>query len=94
MMKTFISKQFTLEARDWLKSLFYAVIVPVLLQVQSLLENNGLSFDWTLLAQVALSAAVAHIIRKFTEKSKVITVKPLGDGNTPPPIGDPTHPNQ
>lgn len=92
-MKTFISKQFTLVARDWLKSLFYAVIVPVLLQVQSLLEEGGLSFDWSLLGQVALSAAVAHIIRKFTEPSKVVTVKPLNGGNTPPPIGDPTHPN-
>lgn len=94
MMKTFISKQWTLEARDRLKSLYYAVIVPVLLQVQSVLESGSLSFNWELLVQVAISSALAHIIRKLTEKSKVITVKPLANDRTPPPIGDPTHPNQ
>lgn len=77
-IKTTLKKGWTLEARDWLKSLFYAVIVPVLLQVQSVLDSGSLSINWTLIAQVALSAAIAHLIRKLTERNKVVTVQKVG----------------
>lgn len=90
--KIIISKQFSLVARDWLKSLFYAIIVPVLLKVQELIDGEKLEFDWRLLGMVALSAGVAHILRKITEPSKVIEVNYLKDKKDPPPIGDPTHP--
>lgn len=76
-IKTIVSKQWSLEARDWLKSLFYAVIVPVLLQVQAVLDSGSLSINWILLSQVALSAAVAHIIRKLTQRNKLVTVQDI-----------------
>lgn len=104
-IKTFISQQWSLAARDWLKSLFYAVIVPILLQLQSVLDNGGFEqIDVKLFLQVALSAAVAHILRKLVEPSKEIIVKDISNeeaealkasssgGNNPPPSGDATHP--
>lgn len=109
-IKSFLQKQWSLGARDWLKSLLYAVVVPVLLQVQSFLDNQELTFNWILLGQVALSAGVAHILRKLTERTKVVTVQHIDkeeipkaeylvakankDKDTPPPIGDPTHPQR
>lgn len=82
-IKSIVSKQFSLEARDWLKSLFYAVIVPVLLQVQSVLHQGDLNLNWVLLGQVALSAVVAHLLRKFTEPSKLINVQKIDNEKVP-----------
>ena len=109
-IKTFLQKQWTVGARDWLKSLLYAITVPVLLQVQSVLDNGSLNFNWQLLGQVALSAAVAHILRKLTDRTKVVTVQHIEkeqiptaeilvaraniDKEPPPPISDPTHPQR
>lgn len=107
---SFLQKQWSLGARDWLKSLFYAILVPVLLQVQSVLESGSLKMNWELLIQVGLSAAVAHIIRKLAERDKVVTVEFINKDQvanaeyqvakankkkeTPPPLGDPTHPTR
>lgn len=109
-IKTFLSRQWQLGARDWFISLFYAIIVPVLLQVQSVLDSGSINFNWVLIGQVALSAGVAHILRKLTNKTKVVTVQHIDkeeipeaeylvakankDKDTPPPIGDPTHPSR
>lgn len=105
-----IKKQWRVSGRDGLISLFYAMIVPVLLQIQSVAESGSLDFNWSLMGQVAVSAGIAHILRKLTEKNKVVTVQHIDkeeipeaeylvakankDKGTVPPIGDPTHPQR
>lgn len=96
-MEIIKSKQWSLAARDFVKSLFYAVIVPVFTIAQYVVDKYLLDASISnekLILFTAISAALAHLIRKFSEQSKVVTVQPYnGDGN-PPPMGDPTHPSE
>lgn len=82
-MKTILQKQWSTTARDRLKSLFYAMVVPVLLQIQVLLEKGELHWDLKMLGQVAISAAVAHILRKLLEKDKLITIQNVNKEQLP-----------
>lgn len=107
-IKTLLQKQWTVGTRDWLKSLLYAIIVPILAQVISVVESGSLEFDWKTLLQLGIAAGAAHILRKLTDKTKVVTVQHIekdqipkaellvaqanAEGDVPPPIGDPTHP--
>lgn len=83
--------------RDLINSGYYAVVIPVLVKIQELIEIDGFSFSWRDIAAIALSALLSHIIRKSLSKPAKIEVTELsadgGDGpQNPPPFGDPTHP--
>lgn len=93
-----ISKQFSLKLRDILNSIFLGVGTPILLAIQERLESGHFDFSKSSLinlSMVAISAFLINILRKFTEKSKVVTIAPFRGGEpVPPPIGDPTHPKK
>jgi hypothetical protein len=106
-MEKYISKQWSVNARDFIKSLFYGAAVPVLVELQNFLANGDLeNIDWKLLLKIAVGAIVAHIIRKLTEPTKEVQITKLsehggtndftngGDRTNPPPMGDPTHPKK
>lgn len=109
MHKTIISKQFALSARDWLKSGYYAIVVPILFEVQGLLGTVFFNIEgkgWhENLAKIAVSAIIAHLLRKASEKTKKIDIQTFSDDlpqwggddkdkTNPPPIGDPTKPKK
>lgn len=102
----YISKQWSLTARDWLKSLFYGAIVPALVTIQGVIEAGGINdINWSLITKVAIGSILAHLIRKLVEPTKKVEITKIdNDGNdsffnsnnndrtNPPPVGDPTHP--
>lgn len=106
----YISKQWSLTARDWLKSLFYGAIVPALVTIQGIIEAGGINdINWSLIAKVAIGSILAHLIRKLVEPTKKVEITKLADaddgdnnggnvdgsGDTnPPPIGDPLKPRK
>lgn len=80
----YISKQFELRSRDYLNSIYYGIAVPVLFGIQDLIANDGFSLSKDTLfekvAMIVISAVLAHIIRKATEKSKEVTISPVESG--------------
>lgn len=88
----YISKQWSVTLRDFLKSLYYGALVPALVAIQGVIENGVADLSWQLLGKIAIGSLVAHLIRKMTEPSKVIEVTKLSEEGNPPPMGDPTHP--
>lgn len=91
----YISKQWTINFRDFFKSLFYGAVVPFLVTIQGVIEAGGIgNIDWKLIGQIAIGSIIAHLIRKFTEPTKTIEVKTLDNngGSNPPPMGDPLKP--
>ena len=109
-MEKYISKQWSVNARDFIKSLFYGAAVPVLVELQNFLAQGDLdNIDWKLLLKIAIGAIVAHIIRKLTEPTKEVQIVKLaanenggsnggdnngGGNNNPPPLGDPLKPTK
>lgn len=106
----YISKQWSLTARDWLKSLFYGAIVPSLVTIQGVIEAGGINdLNWSLIAKIAIGSILAHLIRKLVEPSKEVQIVKLasnenggnsggdnngGGNNNPPPLGDPLKPTK
>lgn len=105
----YISKQWSLTARDWLKSLFYGAIVPALVTIQGIIEVGGVNdINTAFIVKVAIGSILAHLIRKLVEPSKKVEITKISedDGNNsfsarndndrtnPPPVGDPTHPKK
>lgn len=94
----YISKQWQLNVRDYLISLYYGIAIPILSTIQSLIDSGQFDFDKKKLLMLIVSSVIAHLIRKASEPTKVIEVQKLsdleddGDRNNPPPLGDPTHP--
>lgn len=68
------SPQFTLKWRDFLRGLILAVLASVVTIIQESLAQEELSFDWNKIGVVALSTAIAYLIKNYLEPSKVITV--------------------
>lgn len=103
----YISKRWSISLRDFLNSIYYGVAVPVLFGIQDIIANHGFNLTKDSLLEkigmLIISAVLAHIIRKATEKSKEITIKPIeseglvksaNSRTNPPPMGDPTHPKK
>lgn len=75
--KKIVSKQFTLQARDWVKGLVMAVATPALVIIQQSLDAGVLVFNWKAIGMAAIAGGVAYLIKNFIEPSKVVEVKPL-----------------
>lgn len=69
--KTIVSKQWTLQARDWLRGFIMAVATPCLYLLQELIPG------WNLdpFVQAGLSAGVAYILKNLVEPTKTIEIK-------------------
>ena len=96
--------------RDFFISIYYGIAVPILFEVQNLIVSGGFSLTKEniveKLGMLVVSAVLAHIIRKGSNKTKMIQVTHLRASNEeeetltdtdpvktlPPPLGDPTHP--
>lgn len=92
----YISKQWRINVRDFINSLYLGIIVPSLVSIQMLLDNTS-NWTWQDVCKVFIGTVIANIIRKMAEPSKVVQITPLSkedDGTNPPPMGDPTHPKK
>lgn len=80
-MKTIISKQFSLQTRDFVRGLIMAVGTPVLSIVYETLTKEDPVFNWPQLAKIGLAAGVMYLSKNFVEPTKQIKVetKPSDD---------------
>ena len=99
MKKTIITKQLSLQGRDYYKGLLIgagtAVVAGVIDFLQAYLAggNSIFELDWKQALHFAISGFIAYLAKNFLEPGKVVEVTPLKkkDENIPP-VGDPTHP--
>lgn len=75
--KTIVSKQFTLQWRDWVRGLLMAVITPALVIIQQSVDVGQIVFNWKAIGMAAVAGGVAYLIKNFVEPSKVVEVKSL-----------------
>lgn len=72
--KVILSKQFTLNLRDFVKGLFMAVLAAVITLIYDSASAGSLDFDWKKIGATAIATACAYFIKQFTDKNKIITV--------------------
>lgn len=72
-MKVTTNKQFTLKGRDFWLGLLQAVGTVVL---TLLLEQvkEGLGYDWTVIIDAAIAAALTYLLRNFFEPDKTVAI--------------------
>lgn len=73
--KQIVSKQWSLQGRDWVKGLVLAVLSSVFAIVQVALDAGSLDFDWKTIGIAAVSAALGYLSKNFFETTKVVEVK-------------------
>jgi uncharacterized membrane protein YvlD (DUF360 family) len=59
-----------LNTKDFLKGLFIAVVTAVITILYTSIQNNVFTFDWKNIGMVALSAALAYIMKNLLTNSK------------------------
>lgn len=59
-----------LNPKDFLKGLFIAVVTAVITILYTSIQNNVFTFDWKNIGMVALSAALAYIMKNLLTNSK------------------------
>lgn len=72
MSKTVVSRQFSLQLRDWLRGLVIAALTPVFVIVQQSLDMGHLVFNWQSIGMAALAGGMAYIVKNFLEPTKTI----------------------
>jgi len=79
MSKTIEKKQFTLQGRDWAKTVGIGIAVAALTALWELYEASGSinSMSWDDVIKAVFAAAIAYLGKNFLEKSKVVTVEEL-----------------
>lgn len=87
----YISKQWSLTARDWLKSLYYGFIMPVITEILtqainyilSIFQLGSLEVSPKQLIIIGIGAILAHISRKLAEPTKKVEITKISeeDGN-------------
>lgn len=80
--KVIISPKFTLKARDFIKGLIVSVITSVLVVAQATIDNGDLKFDYELLTRVAISSAIAYLLKNFFSPASVTTIYDSNDKAT------------
>jgi len=73
MAITTTSKQFLVNARDFIRALGYAMISPVFPIVIQSIKANSWVFDWTAIWHTAVGAGVAYLATKFFTPSQTIS---------------------
>jgi len=69
--KVLVSKQFSLEARDFLKGLIMAVGVPVLTIVQELIPH----YDINIIYKAGISAIITYLLKNYFAAPQVTTIQ-------------------
>lgn len=64
-----LSEYLKLNAFDFFKGLFVAMIGAALVIIQSTIQAGSLSFDWGTIWQVSLTAGVSYLINRFFSNS-------------------------
>lgn len=77
----------TLNSRDFLKGLLVAVISGPLTIIGSSINEGHLTFNWKLIAGVALFSGLSYLIKNISTPSQVVitdkeTVQAAKDGET------------
>lgn len=79
-METVIEKkQFRLDYRDILKGLLMAMIVPILIIVQSSLDQGHLEFNWKNIGIAAVAGGVSYLIKNFFTPTQTIIKAPASE---------------
>ena len=71
-MATVTSKQFSLNARDLVKGLIMAVILPVLNVIQQSIEAGSFTLDWKRIGLLAAGGFIAYLIKNFLTPAEVV----------------------
>jgi len=71
-MATVTSKQFSLNARDLVKGLIMAVILPVLNVIQQSIEAGSFTLDWKRIGLLAAGGFIAYLIKNFLNPAEVV----------------------
>lgn len=72
MGKEIVSKQFSLQLRDWIRGLVIAALTPVFVIIQQSLDVGELTFNFKAIGMAALAGGLAYIVKNFLEPTKVI----------------------
>jgi hypothetical protein len=66
----------TLNARDFVKGLFIAILTAVVTMIYTSIEANNLVLDWKSIGMAALSASIAYIMKNLLTNSNDQIMKP------------------
>lgn len=77
--KVIVSKRWSLNLRDWLKTALLTVGVPMLYEVQRALDAGSFNIDWKRVAMIGISAGTLYLIKQLTGAPKVTTVYKTND---------------
>ncbi len=75
------STLYSLNAKDFLRGLLMAVLVPVLLVIQQSVAAGSLVFNWQAIGIAAVSGFVAYLLKNFLTddtKAAISTVEKAG----------------
>lgn len=67
------SKQFALNAKDFLRGLLMAAGGAVLTVVETSIEAGVFHFDWSAIGKVAVAAAVVYLTKNYFQPAQVKT---------------------
>lgn len=71
-MKQTTSKQFSVNLIDIFKGLAVAVLTPVFSIMMVSLDAGLLTFDWKIIGTVAISSAMAYILKNFLTPARIV----------------------
>lgn len=73
-MKTRLSEKYKLQLGDFLRGAGLAIAVPILFEIQKVLDSGSFEFDWMKLGSLAGSVFIAYLIKNWlVEPPKVIS---------------------
>lgn len=70
------SSQFSVQWIDILKGLAVAVLTPVFSIMMVSLDEGKLTFDWKIIGTVAISSAMAYILKNFLTPARIVITDP------------------
>lgn len=76
MEKVKVQKQFTLKVWDFLKGIYLAVIVPLLVTILEVIQAGSFDLDWESLWKIAVSAIAAYLLKNFLTPTHVVVEQP------------------
>lgn len=71
--KIIVSKNKSIEWRDFLKGLVVAVLTSILVVIQSTIEQGSLKFNWQQIGMVAVGSVIAYLTKNFFAPASVTT---------------------
>ena len=71
------STLFTLNLRDFLKGAILAVVVPVLVTIQTSLAAGNIVFDWKAIGISSLATFIAYLLKNFLTDDVKVAQKTL-----------------